>query len=66
MVCVTVNVQFAKILPESLQITDLMNEENKILLVLVATHCVNYNTFLVTLIVQPTIIFVSTYFMLKV
>lgn len=45
---------------------DKKTEEIKILLNLMMVHCVNYNTFLVTLIVNPIIVIVSVYLMLQV
>ena len=41
--------------------TDRKSDDPKIMVTIVLFHCINYNTFLVTLFIQPFIIIVSAF-----
>jgi len=63
--CVSVNLSYRDLVPEFMINEDKKTEEFKIMLALLLSHCLNYNTFLTTLVVQPTIVLVSAYIMLQ-
>ena len=51
-------------LPEILRETVLMNDDDLIILYLFVFHCMNYNSFLTTLLVIPPITLIPYYFQL--
>ena len=63
--CILVNLSYRDWLPEFMLNPDKKTEDQKILLALITSHCINYNTFLVTMIVNPILTLVAAYLSLK-
>lgn len=52
-------------LPEFWLNPDKKTEDQKILIALIMSHCINYNTFLVTMIINPILTLVAGWLSLK-
>jgi len=57
--CILTNLSFRDWLPEVMIENDKLYDEAKIIILLIITHTVNYNSFIVSLVVPTTIILVS-------
>ena len=57
--CILTNLSFRDWLPEVMIENDKSYDEAKIIILLIITHTVNYNSFLVSLVVPTTILFIS-------
>ena len=63
--CLFVYLSYNNWVPQFLINEDKESEEMKIFIAVVISHSVNYNSFLVTLIVQPLIVFPFAYLALR-
>ena len=59
--CVLTNLSLRDNLPELLRETDKVGDDQKLFILTVLMHCVNYNTFLSSIFVVPPIILISAY-----
>jgi len=60
--CVMINLSFRDWLPEVMLENEKTSDETKIFILMFITNVLNYNLFIVTVLVQPIIIIVSCYF----